>query len=248
MTRDDSFFKMTRKYLFCNISINDVVTFDEEQSHHIIHVLRLKQDSLLRVFNEKDGEFLSKIILVKGSICKIIILSFIRCKPETKKRLNLAIGLIKTDKMKEVVKNATALGVVNIIFLLTERSQYSSVNLSKMSKIATGAAEQSEGFIVPSITNASLEEFLINYSNYHIIFLNESEDSNRLANITMLDHDVALLVGPEGGFSSDERSRILARDNIISVSLGLNILRTELAVTVAISYLRLSNILFKYDC
>lgn len=202
---------------------------------HIQKVLRLSTGDMITVC---DGN---------GLECEAIIDSFrkdgvyIRCGnpvssvTEPPVTITLFQGLPKAGKMETVIQKCVELGVSRIVPFLTERcvaqpkDSFSS-KIERWQRISEEAAKQSRRGIIPTIckmcTPDSFEcsEFdivLIAYENEHS---NTLKDRIRGFNGT----NIAVLIGPEGGFS-DHEVRILIQKGAKPVSLGPRILRTETA-------------------
>ena len=85
------------------------------------------------------------------------------------------------------------------------------------------------------LTEISLSEFLKTHKS-QIIAACESEDSSKtILNISNIENEVSVLIGPEGGFSEAEVEMLKSMDNVHSVSLGKSVLRSEIAVISALA-------------
>ena len=86
-----------------------------------------------------------------------------------------------------------------------------------------------------------LNDFLEQSSSNFTLYANENENTNKsLLTIKLIpSSNIAVIVGPEGGFSESELSALAARNNCISFSLGPNVLRTETAVAGCLAQITL---------
>ena len=168
--------------------------------------------------------------------------------PESRFSISLGQALIKGSKTDFIIQKATELGVKDITFIETERSivKYKNIKtknrLDRWKKIAKEAAEQSHRLTIPCISCCrNLEEFCqaIKNAELKLIFW-EKESEKKLSDGLKSDIDIShlsILIGPEGGFSSEEIA--LTRNfGFIPVGLGPRILKTETAVMSILSIIQ----------
>ena len=231
------FSHLTRLYTSQSICKNQTLKIENEDFHYLKSVMRLKKSDIFRIFNAIDGEFATKVEeLVGKSHVTVRIESQIRAVT-VEKELILGLCLIKPDRMTEAIKSATALGVTKIIPLLSERTQYKTINKGKMERCIISATEQSERFKPAELAQEiQLNEFCKLPEMEQVIFACESEiKTNRIIDIPNLKRTIAVLIGPEGGFSVNEMRLIKSYDHVYPISLGNTVLRTEIAVTAALA-------------
>ena len=235
------FSHLTRLYTSQSICKNQTLKIENEDFHYLKSVMRLKKSDIFRVFNAIDGEFAAKVEeLVGKSHVTVRIESQIRAVT-VEKELILALCLIKPDRMTEAIKSATALGVTKIIPLLSERTQYKTINKGKMERCIISATEQSERFKPAELAQEmQLSEFCKLPEIEQVIFACESEiKSNRIIDIKKLKQVIAVLIGPEGGFSEKETHLIKSYEHVCSISLGNTVLRTETAVSATLACIQM---------
>ncbi len=99
------------------------------------------------------------------------------------------------------------------------------------------AAEQCGRMTIPEVdVMISLDEKLNNWpKDRAIIFCDEVEDVNLIQNLKPTFKKWAILIGPEGGFSPEERKMLKDHKNTTSISLGSRILRADTAAVAALS-------------
>ena len=133
-------------------------------------------------------------------------------------------------RIDDLLNMATQMGVAAFQPVITERTVANHVNWTRMQKIITESAEQSNRNSVPTIL--PVKKFSdTDLSN--IVFADERAAYG--ANLPITAHGAKrVLVGPEGGFSDSE---FVALDSAgaVGISLGKTILRAELAAAIAIS-------------
>ena len=135
------------------------------------------------------------------------------------------------DRFIEALKAAVQQGVTEIIPVISERTQFRSINQQRLTKCIIESVEQSEGFVIPVLRlPVNLKEFCNISGVDQIIFANEEESGEvKISSIKKFEENIAILVGPEGGFSSNEKEKLISNPKIISVSLGNRVLRSEVA-------------------
>ncbi len=135
---------------------------------------------------------------------------------------------------------ATQLGVTKIVPLITERSQFRSVNIERLTKCVIEATEQSERLSSPVIEPAiSIQDYLKKTNNF-VLYANEHEkEENSILKLNKDITDISIVIGPEGGFTNDEIALLASYNNTHSISLGKNILRAETAAVAALAQIRL---------
>lgn len=233
------FSKLTRVYTSNKLIENQTLNLDNCYRHYLKNVLRLKVGDKFRIFNGQCGEFLAQIDDITKSSLSINLIAFLR-KPITEPILVLGLSIIKNDKMLEAINTAVQLGVTGIIPLISERSQFRTINIDRLQKCIIEATEQSERLNPPYLGS------LTSLNNYHhldlemIIYANENEVvENSMAKLKFLATKISLIIGPEGGLTEREINMLAAWQNTYSVSLSSNVLRSETAVCVGLAQLQL---------
>ncbi|HJD60004.1 MAG TPA: 16S rRNA (uracil(1498)-N(3))-methyltransferase [Rickettsia endosymbiont of Omalisus fontisbellaquei] len=233
--------KFNRIYINSRLAENSKIELASDHIHYIKTVLRLKVNDALRIFNGIDGEFLVEITDIGKNNLAVKIKEQLK-KPYTESALTLAIAIIKQDKLMLTINMATQLGVTKIIPLITERCQFRSVNIERLTKCAIEATEQSERLTPPIIEQAiKLQDYLKKNNNF-MLYANEHEkEENSILQISssLNNNDIAIVIGPEGGFTNDELELLASHKNTKSISLGSNILRAETAAITAIAQVKL---------
>ncbi|CAM3087925.1 RsmE family RNA methyltransferase [Streptobacillus ratti] len=214
--------------------IDDIAQITETtEINHIKNVFRLKENDEVRVI---DFEYEYKGI-IKEINKKNILISISDKKEDIYSlplNLDLAIGLLKNEKMKLLIQKLTELGIRNIIPLKTERVVV-KIN-EKKEKWDLVVRESMKQCRAIKKTNVEIlnEIKRIKYGNYDkIIYAYESSESslNLKEIVKKEDNNILLIIGPEGGFTQDE-VKYLKSIGAIEISLGKRILRAETAAIV----------------
>lgn len=224
-----------------------------EDVKHIKNVLRYKVGDELEVCDDIQIRYQTKISEFKEESIILEIIDIIEKDTEIPFKIDIYQGLPKSDKMDLIVQKTTELGVNGIIPVLTDRVivKVEKGNESKKSdrwnKIALEASKQSGRQRVPVVEKiVNLENVVENLSEYDIVIVpfeceKDCSIKSVLKNITKHDK-IAIVVGPEGGFSDRDIATLKKLKNMCEVSLGKRILRTETAGVVT-----LAMIIYEYE-
>ncbi len=217
------------------------IALGPDDSHYLRNVMRKKLGEQLYLFNGHDGEWLAEIIDIKKNSV------LMRIEERTGEQISepdlwLAFAPVKKARIDFIAQKATELGVAALYPVMTQFTSSERVKTARLQANAREAAEQSGRLNVPEVAGVQkLGTFLENLSPDRRILFCDEDLSGRPA-IEALHEDGGpkgnpwvILIGPEGGFSDDERSNIKARGNVLTVSLGPRILRADTAAAAAIT-------------
>ena len=207
------------------------------QSHYLAHVMRCREGDNVAVFNGADGEWLADIALVAK---KSVTLQLQRCIAPQKQSpdLWLAFAPIK-NKTDLVVEKAVELGVSALLPVFTQHSVVKSINHEKLLAHAIEAAEQCERHDVPALEEHKDIAHLLGAwpQDRTLLFADESGGGASLKSLlpTLPQGKYGILVGPEGGFSPDERHILGIVPQVKPFGLGPRILRADTACVAALA-------------
>jgi 16S rRNA (uracil1498-N3)-methyltransferase len=232
------------------------IALDEAQARHVGTVLRLDVGGVLRPFNARDGEWRARVTVREKRGMRVVLESLLR-EATPSPDLDLLFAPVKRHATDLIVEKATELGVRRIRPVVTQRTIAETVRVDRLENIAREAAEQTERFDAPEVFAAvSLPRALDGWDGARpLIYADESGDDDGKAwggdagrappigealNLwTAGDpNKLALLIGPEGGFTPEERRMLRTLPYVIPVSLGPRILRAETAVIAALSVIQ----------
>ena len=217
-----------------NLSLNLNSNLDKSQSHYISKVMRIKEGDNISLFNE-TGEWIVKIKEVKKGIINFVVIKKLR-NVENDTEMWLAFTPIKFNYLNFMIQKATELGVTRFIPILTDRTVVRQINKDRIKKIIIEASEQSNRIKLPKLEKLiNFKEFLKIYKNTNIVLgdLNKNEEKIYFNK----NKPTCILIGPEGDFSENERELMSQLQNIRSLRINRNILRTETAAIAMISIL-----------
>ncbi len=218
--------------------ITDDSLFLREDAHHITHVLRMSAGERLLVCDGLGNDYECEILEAADPVfCRILSKGPSEVEPVLS--LTLMQGLPKAEKMEWIIQKNTELGVYAFLPLESERSivkldgKKKESKEERWSKIALSAAKQSGRGMIPKVEACqTLRDAAKRFSEYdRVIVLYEDEHSRSLKQVLSELSEpkkLALLVGPEGGWSETEIA-FLRSCGAVTAGLGKRILRTETA-------------------
>jgi len=210
------------------------VALDPAQANYLGNVLRLKEGAELLVFDGQSGEWLARIGEAGRKRMTLAIERNTR-EPETIPDVWLAFAPIKRQSTDLLVEKATELGAARLIPVMTQRTIADRVNLERLEAIAIEAAEQCGRTRLPDIEQPrTLNRLLENRDALRTLYFAD-ESGGEWAPDAFTPGSSLILIGPEGGFTKEERGAIRAAPNSVAVSLGPRILRAETAALAALA-------------
>ena len=225
-------FKTQRLYIETEIITDSNIDLDRSQSNYLLNVLRLKNGANIQVFNGHDGEWLGEIYTSGRKNCAIKILHQTKEQPSPS-HLQYCFAPIKQARLDYMVQKATEMGAGIIQPIFTQHTQISRLNSERMKANIIEAAEQCGVLCIPQYREpVKLINFIDQWDNDNIILFGDevSENENPLKTMQgVTAKNPAVLIGPEGGFSQQERELLLSKNFVIPLSLGPRILRADTA-------------------
>jgi len=219
----------------------------EEESHHLVRVLRKKEGEKIKLINgmgvEYEGEIIEIVKKRKTLKAKVKILKLLRKENLPSKKIIALIPLLKGDKTEFLIEKGTELGITKFIPFQSDYTVVKpSSKLKERLKIkAINALKQSGRLYLPEINSpVNLKVFLSENpfsSSFKIVALPTGELYSRdLANKVFNSKEIVLISGPEGGFSKDEEN-LLKNQGFISFSISPYILKAETASLSLMSFI-----------
>lgn len=216
-----------------------VIELAEPQAHYVANVMRAEVGDAVLVFNGRDGEWLARVETV-GKKRASIKIEECRRKQQPAPDIWLVFAPIK-NKTDIVVEKATELGAAKICTVLTRHSVVNAINMEKLEAHAVEAAEQCERLDVPPIEKLQpLPTLLAHWPKERLLlFADESGGGMPMKEmLAALPHaPTAVLVGPEGGFSKEERLLLASLPFVRAFSMGSRILRSDTAAVATLACL-----------
>lgn len=210
-----------------------------DQTNYLATVLRLDVGAELLVFNGRDGEWLAEIAEAGRRTCRLRAIK--RVRPQVAgPDLHYLFAPLKRSRLDYMVQKATELGVAGLQPVMTRRTQAERVNLERMRANVIEAAEQCGVLRIPEVAEPQkLDRVLAAWpANRRLIFCDEAADiTSPLAALASIPQGspVAVLIGPEGGFTVEERDALGRVPGVVRLSLGPRIMRADTAAVAALA-------------
>ena len=212
-------------------------------AHHVRDVLRLERDAELVLFNGRGGEFEAQLTAVARGEVRAMLGAWRAGIDESPLTVTLVQSISRGERMDYTIQKAVELGVRHIVPITSSRTVVRLDNAREEKRlehwrgIVRHAAEQSGRTVLPSVaTVLSLAAWLAQATALRAYMLDPFASGSLAAQPTPAG-EVAIVAGPEGGFSGDEREQ-MARAGVVPVRLGPRILRTETAALCALTIMQ----------
>jgi 16S rRNA (uracil1498-N3)-methyltransferase len=230
----------TRLFIEKEISQNLMIYIKEKQHHFLKNVLRIKLNDVINVFDGITGEWRSQVISISKDKTALKIEKKIR-EFETQPDIWLIFAPIKLFRLNIIIQKAVELGVSKFVPCKTEFSNFDKLNYTNLELNAIEAAQQCERIDIPKIEKIiNLDAIIKELPNDRAIVFCDESDTNlpsiyEKVRLNLNNYSKwSVIIGPEGGFSNEERDLIKKQKNVLRVTLGSRILRSD---TAAISSL-----------
>ena len=225
-----------RLYVDQPMGAGQSLTLDKGQAHYLFGVMRQGTGAKLAVFNGRDGEWLAEVRAAGKRGGELVCLEQ-RAEQRDPPDLWLLFAPIKKARTDFIVEKAAEMGAARILPVHTDFTNSERIRQDRLQTHAVEAAEQCGGTFVPEVCHLQkLEQVLADWpKDRQLMFCDESLVGAR-ESLGQSDADKwAILIGPEGGFSDAERTRLTALPFAHAVSLGPRILRADTAAVAAMT-------------
>jgi 16S rRNA (uracil1498-N3)-methyltransferase len=208
----------------------------QEQGHYLVHVLRQVSGDAVALFNGRDGEWLGYLTTITKKSVHVRLerrTADVQAPPD----IDYLFAPLKHARLDYMVQKATELGARRLRPVITLRTIAERVNLDRMKSNAVEAAEQCNLVFVPEVLEPlPLAKVLANWdTSRRLIYCDETASvTNPVEALKNISPPAAVLVGPEGGFTLEERAHLKSLTFVTAISLGPRIMRAD---TVAIAAL-----------
>lgn len=208
------------------------VALDAAQANYLGNVLRLKAGDQVLLFDGASGEWLASIAEIGKKRMTLAVAEQTR-PPETIPDLWLAFAPVKRAPVEWLVEKATELGVARLVPVVTARTVVERLRLDRLQSIAIEAAEQCGRTVLPEIAEPAALDAFLKQNDRKLYFADESGGKPAAGAFT--PGLATILIGPEGGFTPEERAAVRASPNATAISLGPRILRAETAALASVA-------------
>ncbi|MEN8224407.1 MAG: 16S rRNA (uracil(1498)-N(3))-methyltransferase [Bacteroidota bacterium] len=218
-------------------------TLEEQESKHIIRVLRLKAGDIIHITDGKGNLHTAALNSEDPRRCEVRITETIKEFGKRNYHLHLAVAPTKNiNRYEWLLEKATEIGVDVLTPLICQRSERRIIKVDRLNKVITAAMKQSVKAYHPSLHEArTFSKFIAQeFEGDKFIAYVEEGDHPALQSLYATGRDALILIGPEGDFSPEEVQ--MAIDNgFRTISLGKSRLRTETAGVVAVHTVAMVN-------
>ncbi|WP_114009779.1 16S rRNA (uracil(1498)-N(3))-methyltransferase [Cohaesibacter intestini] len=241
-------FKSQRLWVEQDIQERIAIPCDRAQANYLLNVLRMEEGDAMLIFNGRDGEWKVEVQPLGRKKCALIPIEQMRPQPDPlASDLQYLFAPLKSARIDYMAQKAVEMGACRLRPVFTQHTQERRPKLEKMRLNVIEAAEQCGILTIPPVDEpVSLTELLKTWEEKeegrHIIFCDEGElgkDPLSILDTIRGEGDsvppLALLIGPEGGFSETERDMLRAASFVTPIPLGPRILRADTAAIAALA-------------
>ena len=234
--------RIPRLYFKDALERGSFIQLNNDSTHYLSKVLRLRVESQIKLFNNNEGEFLATIISKSSTNVTVSIDLQLREPEEDTLRFHVALAITKGERMDYAIQKSVELGVTSIIPFFSELSEVKIRDENRLEnklrhwkRVAMNACQQCGRLSLPDVEKPKIFQDLIKQGIDDSYVLFDASGHKKLRKI-YFKNELYLVFGPEGGFSNSEL--ITAKKKINVASLGPRILRSETAPVVALSILQ----------
>ena len=235
-----------RLYLAAALAAGATLRLDREQTNYLVNVLRRTNGDPVLVFNGRDGEWRARVEAVGRKAAALTVVE--QTRPQTAPGdLHYLFAPLKQARLDYLVQKAAELGVSCLVPVLTQHGQVARVNPDRIRANAIEAAEQCGILNLPEIAAlVALPRLLADWVPERLmVFCDEEapvadpiavlEEARGSTPPLLGSMPVSVLIGPEGGFSQDERAALLKLPKLVRLSLGPRVLRADTAAVAVLA-------------
>ncbi|HNG94712.1 MAG TPA: 16S rRNA (uracil(1498)-N(3))-methyltransferase [Acidobacteriota bacterium] len=228
--------------------LGSTVALSEEESHHAIHVIRLRTGDEVSVFDGCGQEWTATVVMIGRKQVTLELIEKLDDNRESPLELTLAAAQIKADRFEWLLQKAVELGVSRVIPLITTHTEHGVIKQdspnrrARWARIVLEATKQCGRRQLMELTEPqSFQQVLENFplDGTGVMFVERATDPwfETISQVQAPPQHCLALVGPEGGWSQAELENALQK-KFLTVTLGPRILRAETAGIVAATLLQ----------
>ena len=224
-----------------DLTLGRTLALAPEAANYLVNVLRLKPGARVLAFNGRDGEFAAALGAEKKRATLTLTQKLREQEPPPP--VDYLFAPLKHARLDYMAQKAVEMGARSLRPVLTRRTQAARVNLERLAANAREACEQCGVIWRPEVfAPQPLGEALAQWpAERLLVFCDEDAAVANPLDALRAAPDAAgvgLLIGPEGGFTDEERGEIGRLPNVLRLSLGPRILRADTAAVAALALIQ----------
>jgi 16S rRNA (uracil1498-N3)-methyltransferase len=236
-------YRMQRLLIDQPLQAEQAIEAPADTAHYLLNVLRLRDGDQVLLFNGQDGEWLAGIEQNGKKRASLHPTEQVRPQPPASD-FHYCFAPLKTGRMDYMIQKAVEMGASVIQPVITQHCQMPKLNSERMQANMREAAEQCGILSLPEYREPMrFDKFMDQWDQSRtLIFCDEaSESNNPLPLLSPLKGKPAgVIIGPEGGFSEDERQFLHKQSFVTAIPLGPRILRADTAAVAAMAVIQAS--------
>lgn len=234
-------YKMQRLYVTADLATGKRADTGPEAINYLANVLRMKDGDEILVFNGRDGEWRAALRFESKKKLFLEPLALTREQPRNPD-LVYCFAPLKQGRLDYLVQKAVEMGAGVLQPVITQHTQVARIGLERIEANVIEASEQCGVLAIPRTREpVKLEKLLESWNpERRLIFCDEGYDThNPLPLLQSLGRGpLGVLIGPEGGFSDQERSSLRKLPFVTAIPLGQRILRADTAAVAALALIQ----------
>ena len=236
-------FRMQRLFVENDITSGTAIEATSEQFNYLVNVLRMAADAEVLIFNGRHGEWRARLVFPSRKKLLLEPVEQTRAQPQPSD-LHYLFAPLKTGRLDYLVQKAVEMGAGLLQPVMTQHVQGKITSMDRLAANVIEAAEQCGILSIPEVTAPKkLADILERWpAERRIIFCDEGDEGQNPLPIlsAITETKLALLVGPEGGFSEEERQLLRKLPFVTAIPLGPRILRADTAAVAALTVIQAS--------
>jgi 16S rRNA (uracil1498-N3)-methyltransferase len=217
-----------RAHYLKDLIISSEYLISGDDLHHLVNVVRIEEGETLLLLNGRGLSVTTEVVKVSKKELRLKRLQ--DSIQELPYNFHLALAMPKREALELALKEATEIGFRTIYLIKSDRSQMKFPDEERLGKLLVSALEQSNAPWLPEVKYMDWKE--IPWEEMNSVFLMDSQTDADSALESNLKGNLLLVIGPEGGFSSEEISYFHSKQRLKVIHLPTPILRTPTALAV----------------
>jgi len=216
-------------------SAGEKLSVTGEAQHHLANVIRLEKSEQILLLNGAGAKAEASVLEISKKEIQFQLAEVVQVLPGV--QLDVLILIPKKDALESMLKAATEMGVGKILLVKGQRSQEKLPEERRVQALLQSALEQSNNPWLPEVTGiAKMSEVSLDQYG-EILMMDVASDPTKAAQkVRIAGQKTLLLVGPEGGYSPEERAMILSWPQTRIVTLPTPILRAPTALIAGLGW------------